>query len=191
MKVVAFNASARKDGNTAILLRAVLGELEGEGIETELIQLSGKVVAGCTACYSCFKNKDARCIQEDDDINGYIGKIVDADGLLLGSPTYFADVSANMRALIERCGFVSRANGNLFRRKVGAAVIAVRRAGCIQAYNSINCFFLANEMVVPGSGYWNIGFGKDPGEVQNDAEGMQTMRMLGQNMAWLLKKIKA
>ena len=190
MKVVAFNASARKDGNTAILLNTVLAELRAEGIETELIQFSGKVIPGCAACYACFKNKDARCVQEDDEINDYIAKMMEADGILLGSPTYFADVTANMRAFIERTGFVSRANGNLYRRKVGAAVVAVRRAGCLQAFNVINSFFLASEMIVPGSSYWNLGFGRDPGEVQNDAEGMQTMKALGQNMAWLLKKTR-
>lgn len=191
MKVVAFNGSAREGGNTAILLQTALDELKKEGIETELIQLSGKTLHGCTACYQCFKNKDARCVQEDDEINDIIAKMDEADGILLGSPTYFADVSANMKALIERCGLVSRANGDMFKRKVGAAVVAVRRAGAIHAFNSINFFFLIGQMIVPGSSYWNIGIGLDPGDVKKDAEGLETMENLGRNMAWLLKKINA
>src|SRR5512139_1400553 len=129
MKAVAFNGSARKDGNTAILLNTVLEELKGEGIETELIQLSGKSLKGCIACFKCFENKDGRCAVQKDEMNVYIEKMRGADGILLGSPTYFSDVSTNMKALIERCGMVARANGDMFRRKVGAGVVAVRRAG--------------------------------------------------------------
>ena len=191
MKVAAFNGSARKDGNTAMLLNLVLGELRGEGIETELVQLSGTHVQGCIACYKCFSNKDRRCSVEKDGVNGYIEKMLGADGILLGSPTYFADVSANMKALIERCGMVSRANGDMLRRKVGAGVVAVRRAGAIHVFNSLNHFFLIGQMIVPGASYWNVAAGKDIGEVMNDTEGVQTMKALGQNMAWLLKKIGA
>ena len=190
MKVVAFNASARKDGNTAILLNTVLGEVRKEGIETELIQLAGKNLAGCIGCYRCFQNKDGRCAVDNDDMNSYIAKMREADGIVLGSPTYFADVTTNMKALIERCGFVSRANGNLYERKVGAAVVAVRRAGAFQAFNTLNAFFFISQMIVPGSTYWNIGFGREPGEVSADAEGIQTMENLGKNIAWLLKKLQ-
>ncbi len=189
MKVVAFNGSARKDGNTAILVRRVLEELEKEGIETELVQLAGERIRGCTACRGCVANQDGRCTIDDDVVNECIRKMVEADGIILASPTYFADVSAEMKALIDRAGFVARANGGLFRRKVGAAVVAVRRAGAIHAFDSINHFFFISEMVVPGSSYWNLGFGHAPGEVESDQEGIETMRVLGSNMAWLLKMI--
>ncbi len=190
MKVIAFNGSARKDGNTAILLNTVLEELKAEGIETELYSLAGKPIQGCIACYKCFKNKDRKCSVDKDVINECIAKMVEADGILLGSPTYFADVTAGMKALIERCGMVARANSDLFQRKVGAGVVAVRRAGSIHVFNSLNHFFLIGQMIIPGSSYWNIAMGREPGEVRNDAEGMQTMQNLGRNMAWLLKKIR-
>ena len=151
MKVVAFNGSARKEGNTAILLHLVLTELNHEGIETELVQLAGKHLQGCIACYRCFSNKDRRCAVDTDIMNDYIGAMLGADGILLGSPTYFADVSATMKALIERCGMVSRANGDMFKRKVGAGVVAVRRAGAIHVFNSLNHFFLIGQMIIPGS----------------------------------------
>jgi len=186
---VAFNGSARKDGNTAILLNAVLEELKREGIETELVQLSGKSLQGCIACYKCFENKDGRCAVQKDEMNMYIQKMREADSILLGSPTYFSDVTTNMKALIERCGMVSRANGDMFRRKVGAGVVAVRRAGAAHVFSSLNFFFLIGQMIIPGSSYWNIAIGRQPGEVMNDNEGMQTMTNLGTNMAWLMKKL--
>ena len=191
MKVVAFNGSARKDGNTAMLLNLALNELGNEGIETELVQLCGVHAQGCIACYKCFANKNKKCAVEKDPMNDYIAKMLEADGILLGSPTYFADLSAGMKALIERCGMVSRANGDMLKRKVGAGVVAVRRAGAINVFNALNYFFLIGQMIVPGSSYWNIGIGREIGEVMNDAEGVQTMKNLGQNMAWLLKKLHA
>jgi multimeric flavodoxin WrbA len=189
MKVIAFNGSARKDGNTAILLNTVLDEIKKEGIETELYQLAGKKIRGCIACYKCMKNKDKRCAVDKDIVNECIAKMIEADGILIGSPTYFADVSAATRALIERTGYVARANNYMFKRKVGAGVIAVRRGGAIHAFNSINLFLFYNQIINPGSSYWAFGIGREPGEVLNDAEGIQTMKALGQNMAWLLKKI--
>jgi len=189
MKVIAFNGSARKQGNTAMLLGFVLEELKNEGIETEIYDLAGKTVKGCIACYKCFKNKDHRCVVCDDAINECIEKMEGADGILLGSPTYFADVSAAMKALIERSGMVARANGDMFKRKVGAGVVAVRRAGAIHVFSSLNYFFFIGQMIVPGSSYWNLGIGRQPGEVNSDAEGVQTMKDLGRNMAWLLKKL--
>ncbi|HUO76791.1 MAG TPA: flavodoxin family protein [Thermodesulfovibrionales bacterium] len=189
MKAVAFNGSARKDGNTAILLNTVLGELKRGGIETELVQLSGKSLQGCIACYKCFENKDGRCAVQKDEMNVYIEKMRRADGILLGSPTYFSDVSTNMKALIERCGMVARANDDMFRRKVGAGVVAVRRAGAAHVFSSLNFFFLIGQMIIPGSSYWNIAIGRQAGEVMNDNEGMQTMTNLGTNMAWLMKKL--
>jgi len=191
MKVVAFNGSARKDGNTAILLSTVLDEIKKEGINTELIQLSGKALQGCIACYKCFENKNAKCAVDKDEMNFLICKMREADGILLGSPTYFSDVSAAMKAVIERCGMVARANEDMLKRKVGAGVVAVRRAGATHVFSSLNYFFLIGQMIIPGSSYWNLGIGREPGEVKNDNEGMRTMLELGKNMAWLIKKISA
>jgi multimeric flavodoxin WrbA len=189
MKVVALNGSSRKDGNTAILLNLVLDELKAEGIETELIQMAGRAPQGCLACYKCFKNQDRRCSVDKDMVNEVIGKMLQAEGILLGSPTYFSDVSAGMRAFIERCGFVGRANDYMFKRKVGAAVVAVRRAGAVPAFNSMNLFLHYMQTVMPGASYWSLGIGRDPGDVLGDKEGVQTMKDLGRNMAWLLKKL--
>ncbi|MGQ9732781.1 MAG: flavodoxin family protein [Candidatus Zipacnadales bacterium] len=191
MKVVAFKGSARKDGNTAILIRYVLAELEAAGIETELIQLAGERIQGCAACYRCFTNKNQRCAFEGDIVNDCIAKMIEAEGIILDSPTYFANLSSELKALIDRAGFVARANGDLFRRKVGAAVVAVRRAGAVAVFDAINRFFLIEQMIVPGSIYWNLGLGREIGEVEQDDEGLRTMKRLGQNMAWLLKKLKA
>ena len=189
IKVVALNGSARKGRNTAILLRCVLKELKSEGIKTELIELSGATIHGCLACRKCSQNKDRRCAQKGDIGNELIEKMAAADGILLGSPTYVADISPEIKALMDRACLVSGANGGLFRRKVGAAVVAVRRAGAIHAFDALNHFFLISEMIIPGSSYWNIGIGREIGDVERDEEGMRTMKTLGQNVAWLLKKI--
>jgi multimeric flavodoxin WrbA len=189
MKVIAFNGSARKDGNTAILVRTVLTELEQAGIECEFIQLAGRKLSGCIACYKCFELTDRKCVVESDNVNEYIGKMLEADGIILASPVYYADLTAGIKALVERSGMVARANGDLLRRKVGAAVVAVRRGGAIHAFDSINHFFQITQMIIPGSNYWNVGIGREPGEVEGDAEGLQTMRVLGQNMAWLMKRL--
>ena len=189
MKVVAFNGSARKDGNTAILVRKVFAELEAEGIETELVQLAGQTIRGCIACGKCRENKNQRCAITGDIVNDCIAKMAEADGIILGSPVYFADITAETKALIDRAGYVSRSNNDLFKRKVGAAVVAARRGGFIHAFDSINHFFLIGQMIVPGSVYWNMGIGRAAGDVNQDEEGLQTMQALGQNMAWLLKKL--
>ncbi len=189
MKVTAFNGSARKNGNTAILIRYVFEELEKEGIETELVQFAGKSVHGCVGCKKCFKNKNQVCSFDDDFINECIGKMIDADAIILGSPVYFSDLTTEMKALIDRAGMVGRANDHMYKRKVGAAVVAARRAGTIHTFDSINHFFLISHMIVPGSSYWNVGFGREKGEVENDEEGRRTMADLGRNMAWLMKKI--
>ncbi len=190
MKVIAFNGSSRKEGNTALLLTTVLNELRSEGIETEVYTLAGKPVQGCIGCFKCFENKNKRCAVDKDVINECIAKMVEADGILLGSPTYFADVSASMKALIERAGMVSRANGDMFQRKVGAGVVAVRRAGAYHVFSTLNAFFLISQMIIPGSSYWNLAHGRQPGEVAKDEEGMKTMTQLGRNMAWLMKQLK-
>jgi multimeric flavodoxin WrbA len=191
MKVIAFNGSARKQGNTAILINHVFSELEKEGIETELVELAGKKIQGCTACYKCFETKDRRCAVKNDIVNDCIEKMVEAGGIILGSPTYFADITSEMKALIERAGFTAMANDSMFKRKVGAAVVAVRRGGAIHAFDSINHFFLINQMIVPGSSYWNMGIGREIGDVDKDEEGIRNMKNLGANMAWLLKKIRS
>jgi multimeric flavodoxin WrbA len=191
MKVVAFNGSARKDGNTALLIRRVFKILEQEGIETEPIQLAGEPLHGCNACRTCYTTKNERCIIEDDKLNEYIQKMKTADAIILGSPTYFSMMSSEMKALIDRAGFVTRANGHLLKHKVGAAVVAVRRAGGMPTFDAINHFFLINNMIVPGSSYWNIGVGNQKGDVEKDEEGMKTMEELGKTMAWLLKKLQA
>ena len=189
MNVVAICGSARRNGNTAMLARTVLTELEPAGIETELVQLAGKEIRGCLACRKCFEKKDRRCSGRDDDVNGLIEKMIAADGILLASPTYFADLSSEMKALIDRAGYVAKANEDLFKHKVGAAVVAARRAGAIHAFDSMNHFFFISQMIVPGSSYWNLGFGLDKGDVEKDEEGLRTMKQLGKNMAWLLEKI--
>ena len=175
MKVVAFNGSPRKDGNTAILINYILRELENEGVETELVQFSGKKIHGCLACYKCFDNKDQRCSVKDDVANECIEKMIAADGIILGSPVYFADVTAEMKALIDRAGFVSMANGGLYKNKVGASVVALRRTGGIHTLDSMNHFFLAGQMVIVGRG---IGIGRDIGEVEKDEEGIQMVKTL-------------
>ncbi|NLX49440.1 MAG: flavodoxin family protein [Methanospirillum sp.] len=190
MKVAAFNGSPNRDGNTARLLRYALLELEAAGIETELVHVGGQPLRGCLACRKCFERQDRRCSNDTDGMNGLIETMVGSDGILLGSPTYFSDVTSEMKALLDRAGFVARANGNLLRRKVGAAVVANRRAGGIHAFDTINHFFLIGEMVVVGSSYWNIGVGLAPGDVDRDAEGIETMRTLGRNMAWILGQIE-
>jgi multimeric flavodoxin WrbA len=189
MKVVAFNGSSRKDGNTDILLNLVLDELKKENIETELIQLAGETLSGCIGCYRCRENKDQKCAVTNDRMNEYIAKMSQAQGVLLGSPTYISNMTTNMKALIERSAIVSRSNGDMFKRKVGAAVISARRAGSTHVLSSMNYFFLVTQMIIPGSSYWNMGIGRNPGDVKDDAEGIQTMKTLGQNMAWLLKKL--
>jgi multimeric flavodoxin WrbA len=190
VKVVAFNGSARKDGNTATLLNRALAEINAAGIETELIQLAGKVIRPCQACYRCAALKNKRCGVTDDFLNDCVAAMDAADGIILGSPTYFADVSGITKALIERAGLVSRVNGDMLKRKVGAAVVSVRRGGAIHAFDTANHFFLIGQMIVVGSIYWNIGIGRDKGDVEGDEEGMATMKSLGENMAWLLPRVR-
>ena len=189
MKVLAVNGSARIEGNTTSLIRMVFEELNKEGIETELVELSGKNIRNCMACYKCFEKKDRECIIKNDILNEVIEKMAAADAIILGSPTYFANVSPEIKAVIDRAGLVGIANDFLFARKVGAAVVAVRRAGSVNVFDAINKFFFINQMIVPGSCYWNMGIGLQPGDVNNDEEGVRTMKILGQNMAWLLNKL--
>lgn len=191
IKVVAFNGSPRKNGNTSILIDTVFSVLTQEGIATEVVQIGNKVVHGCTGCGKCREVKNRRCQIKNDLLNDCISKMIEADGIILGSPVYFADVTSEMKALIDVAGYVTRGNGHLLARKAGAGIVAVRRAGEIHALNSMNNFFLINQFIIPGSSYWNVAMGREPGDVLNDAEGIQTMHRLGENMAWLLKKIKS
>ena len=189
MKVVAFNGSARAGGNTSVLIETAFGPLREAGIECEQVALRGKKLHGCVACYKCYENRDNKCAGVADDMNGLIAKFDQADGIIIASPTYFADVYTEIKALIDRAGMVGRANPELTRRKVGAAIVAVRRGGAIHTFDTINHFFFISEMVVPGSTYWNVGIGREKGEVEGDEEGVRTMRTLGENMAWLLGKL--
>jgi multimeric flavodoxin WrbA len=186
MKVIGFNGSPRKDGNTAILFNHVFCKLEKESIETELVQLSAKEIHGCIACYKCLENKDQQCAVKSDAANEYIGMMTKAQGIILGSPVYFIDVTPEMKALIDRSGFVSRANGGMYRNKVGAVVAAFRRSGAMHAIDTMNHFLLSQEIFIVGRA---IGVGRDKGEVEKDEEGMQLAKTLGQRMAWLLKKL--
>ncbi|EHQ89609.1 flavodoxin family protein [Desulfosporosinus youngiae] len=191
MKVVAFNGSPRVNGNTKQSLEIVLNELRKEGIETEIVQLGGRKVFGCLACGKCGETKDNRCIRKDDEMNTFIEKIEAADGIIIGSPTYFSNVSTEVKALIDRCGYVAKANGGaLLKGKVGTSVVAARRAGSTFTYSAINFFFGIAEMVICSSSYWNLTLSRDPGEVQKDAEGVQTFQTLGKNMAQLLKQVR-
>ena len=190
MKVLGINCSPRKEGNTYLHIKEVFKTLEDKGIKTELFQIGGKKIRGCIACMKCKKKADGRCHQKNDVINACIAKMEKADAIIIGSPVYFADLSGDAKAFLDVAGYALRAAGNPLRRKPGAAVIAVRRAGAIHAFDSINHFFLINEMIIPGSSYWNIAVGREKGDVLNDEEGMKTMRVLGENMAWLLEKIK-
>lgn len=189
MKVLAINSSARKDGNTAILINTVLEELNKAGIETEMIQLAGNVIEPCKACWAC--GGQGNCVHRKDSFREVFEKMKEADGILLGSPVYSANVSANMQALLERAAVVADMNPGLFTHKGGAAVAAVRRGGAMQAVDTMNHFFLNHEMIVVGSTYWNMGYGQMPGDVQKDEEGLANMRNLGQNMSYLLNALKS
>ncbi len=191
MKVIAFNGSPRKNGNTNRALEVVLQELAKEGINTELVQMGCEDLAPCQACNVCVQKKDRKCKRKDDKVNEWIQKMADADGIIIGSPVYFGSMTAQTKAFVDRVGSVNRANGNLFRRKVGAAVTVNRRAGALATFQAINDFFLIGEMVVVGSSYWNVITALKPGDIEQDEEGLRTMQDLGRNMAWLIKKINA
>lgn len=189
MKVVAFNGSPRKNGNTFLLIKEMFKVLEKEGIECELVQIGGKLIRGCQACGKCREFQNTKCIFDDDIVNESIQRMLKADGIIIGSPTYFASMTTETKAFIDRVGYVTRGNGTLLKHKVGAAVTVARRGGAINVFQSINNFFLISEMMVPGSSYWNMGIGREIGEVHDDEEAMKTMETLGINMAWLMKKI--
>jgi multimeric flavodoxin WrbA len=191
MKALAINGSPRPGGNTEILLKKVLEPLETAGWDTEYIRIGGKPLRGCTACMKCVEKQNRRCSIDVDDLNDYLEKMYAADAIILGSPTYFADVSSELKALIDRAGFVALANGGAFSGKIGAAVVAVRRGGATHVFDTINHLFLISSMIVPGSIYWNLGIGCEKKEVLDDEEGMRNMNHLGQTIAWLGKAISS
>jgi len=187
VKVLAINGSPRKDGNTAVLIRTILTELEREGIETETLQIGGKKIHGCTACMKCFENRDGKCAIDNDMVNSLIEKMREADGIILGSPVYFLDITPEMKALIDRAGFVSYANGFPLRNKIGNVTVAVRRAGASRTADTMLHFLLVNDMIVPGLPV--IGMGREIGDVERDEEGLDRAKHLGQTMARLLKHL--
>ena len=191
MKVIGINGSPRKNGNTSILIKAVFHELKKEGIETELINIALKPLRGCKGCYKCLKNQNKRCVFDDDIVNECIEKMIAADGMILGSPTYFTDVTAEMKAWIDRVGMVSITNGSILKHKAGGSVVAVRRGGAIHAFDTMNHFMHYMQMYLVGASYWNMAYGFEIGEVNHDKEGMENMKTLGENMAYLLKKIRS
>ena len=190
MYAIAINGSPRKGGNTEVLLQEVLAELKNGGWETELVKVGGTAIRGCIACGKCFENQDNECSVKKDNFNKIFAKMLKADAMILGSPTYFAAVSADLKALIERAGYVAYANGNAFSGKIGAAVVAVRRGGATHVYDTINHMYQMSRMIMPGSTYWNMGYGLDKKDVLEDQEGLNNMRHLGKSIDWLGKIIK-
>lgn len=190
MKAVAFNGSPRVGGNTEYLLKKALEPIAEAGIETELVQVGGRNIHGCRACYVCAQKKNRRCTFDDDMLNGWLEKMLEADAIILGSPTYYADMTSELKALIDRAGIVAGVNGRLFSRKIGAGVVVSRRGGATNVLDSINHMFLISRMIVPGSTYWNFGLARDKGEVAKDQEALDNMRDLGETIAWLVKVTK-
>lgn len=191
MYALAVNGSPRSAGNTELLLKEVLGELAGAGWQTELVKVGGTAIRGCIACQQCFENKDNLCAVKSDNFNEIFTKMLKADAIILGSPTYFAAVSADLKALIERAGYVAYANDQAFSGKLGAAVVAVRRGGATHAYDTINHMFQMSRMIIPGSTYWNMGFGLSKADVLEDEEGLANMRHLGKSIDWLGKAMQS
>ena len=189
MKAIAFNGSPKKNGNTFHALQMVAEELEKAGITTEIIHVGNKAIRGCLACGQCMKTKDERCIQ-DDEVNGWIQLMKEADGIIIGSPVHFSAIGGTMKSFLDRAFYVGGVNGGLYRHKVGASVVAVRRSGGLPTFNQLNNFLCYAEMLVPGSNYWNVIHGTKPGEVTQDEEGKQIMRTLGRNMAWLMQLVQ-
>ena len=190
MKTLLINGSPREKGNTFYMLNVLGEKLADGGSDVELFQLGGKALKGCAACLMCAKNTDARCVIKADPVNEIIGKMVEADAVIIGSPTYFGNVTTEIKALIDRAGLVGMVNNGLFKRKIGAAVVAVRRAGSVEAFHAINNLFHLNQMIIPGSGYWTVGYGLKPGEVSEDAEAMKVLSNLAENILWLMEKMR-
>lgn len=190
MKVLAFNGSPNKEGNTWHAIKMVTTELENEGIETEIIHVGNKVIRGCTACGQCMKNKNEQCVLPGDEVNDWIQNMKSADGIILGSPVHYAAMGGTMKSFLDRVFYVTSVNGGMLRHKVGAAVVAVRRSGGLPAFNQLSNYICYSEMMMPTSNYWNVIHGARPGEVAQDEEGVQIMQVLGRNMAWLMKLVE-
>ena len=191
MKVIGINGSPHKAGNTFHALNMVGNELKAQGIDFEILHIGHKMIRGCTACFSCAKNRDEKCVIKTDELNQWMQQLKEADGILLGSPVHYAGIPGTMKSFLDRLFFVASSNGGLFRQKVGASVVAVRRTGGSAAFDSLNHYITYSEMVVATSNYWNVIHGAAAGEVEKDDEGKQVMRILGKNMAWLLKMKEA
>lgn len=189
MKVVAFNGSPKKEGNTYHAIKMVAEELEKEKIEVEIIHVGNKVIRGCLACNGCVRNQNEKCVI-NDEVNDWIQKMKEADGIILGSPVHYASVGATMKAFLDRSSYVTSVNKSMLRHKVGAAVVAVRRSGGVPTFNMLNNYINYAEMLMPTSNYWSVIHGAAPGEVEQDEEGKQIMRVLGKNMAWLMKLVE-
>jgi len=190
MKVLALNGSPKKEGNTYQALKIVTNELEKEGIETEIIHVGNKSIRGCIACNQCVKNKNEKCVLPGDEVNEWIQKMKEADGIILGSPVHYSSMGATMKAFLDRAFYVTSVNDGMLRHKVGASVVAVRRAGGVPTFNQLNNYINYSEMLMPTSNYWNVINGTNPGEALQDEEGVQIMRVLGSNMAWLMKLVE-
>ena len=191
MKVFGISGSPRKGGNTDILVGTALNILEREGFQTDFLSLADRPIKPCVACLGCAKAEGYQCMQEDPAFEGVVARFIEADGILVGSPVHFGSATPSTMAMLDRVGFVARQKENFLRRKVGAAITVARRAGANFTFAQLNYFFLINEMIVPGSTYWNIAIARQKGEVTGDTEGLQTVTNLAKNMAWLLKKIGA
>jgi len=189
MKVLAINGSPRKEGNTCEMLRTVLAVCKEAGHEVELYQAGGRGVHGCLACNMCGTHKGKCAV--DDWVNELYPKMKAADAIVIGSPTYFSDLTAETKALIDRTGYMSRRDDSAFSRKIGAAVTAVRRAGGIHTLDSIQHMFLICDMIIPGSTYWNMSLSRDLDDYAKDTEGQRTMERLGENISWLLRMMAA
>jgi len=190
MKVVAFNGSPNKQGNTWHAIGMVAAELEKEAIATEIVHVGNKSIRGCVACGQCLKNKNEQCVQPGDEVNDWIQKMKHADGILFGSPVHYAAMAGTMKSFMDRAFYVTGVNNGMLRHKVGAAVVAVRRSGGLPTFDQLNNFINYSEMLIPTSNYWNVIHGTRPGEVTQDEEGTQIMRVLGRNMAWLMKLVE-
>jgi multimeric flavodoxin WrbA len=187
MKVVAINGSPHKDGNTYSALKMVGNILEKSGIEFSIIHVGNKQVRGCIACGQCIKRKDEKCAITTDSTNEWIQEMKNADGIVIGSPVHFSGIAGTMKSFLDRAFYVSGVNGGLFRHKVGASVVAVRRSGGTATFDSLNHYLTYAEMIMATSNYWNVVHGRIAGEAEQDAEGVQVMEVLGNSILWLLK----
>jgi len=190
MKVLAINGSPKAEGNTFFALKTAAQALEDAGIETEILHIGQEAIRGCIACGQCARNKNEKCVLPEDSVNDWIQKMKAADGILLGTPVHYSAIGASMKAFLDRAFYVAGANGGLFRHKVGAAVVAVRRSGGVTTFDQMNHYLLYSEMLIPTANYWNVIHGAKPGEAAEDTEGVQIMRVLGKNMAWLMKLVE-